>query len=733
MKNMFLFFVIATMAWSVPPSARSSEFERPNRPKIGLVLGGGGAKGAAHIGVLRVMEELKVPVDCIAGTSMGAIVGALYASGLSADEIENLITSIDWKDVFSGNPDRQDIDSRRKREDYQILSGLTLGIKDGGIRLPKGLVQDQKLNVLFEMLMLHTADIDDFDKLPIPYRAVAADIETGEMVVLKGGRLSDAARASMSVPGAFPPMELNGRVLIDGGIVRNVPVDIVRNMGADIIICVDVGKPLATRDDLEGPLVIMNQMLDIMMKKNVEEQIKTLGEKDIYINPVLGELGSGDFDRAAEIARIGEQAAREKIEAFARYSVSDSEYAAFARGHHRDRVQEVKIASVKIDVEGESGIAPEVVASRLEVKEGDTVDIGTLEKDAGYVYGTGDFERVDMHMKKQEDGYDLLVQAKEKSWGPNYLRFGMALESDFEGWSRYNILVDYTRRWVNRLGAEWKTQANIGSPSGIYSEFYQPLTANRLFFLSPHVQWEQELVDLYDGNDRVAQYRVSGYEFGIDAGIQPWMYGEARIGLLFGRYTASLRTGEAELDDDIFDRRGIVVGATVDQLDNLNFPNEGYLVRINSFSSLEALGADFNYNKVEGSLGGAFTGRKQTFFASLSAGSHIGSNLPFDDELTLGGFLSLSGLRQNQLRGQSMALARVISYHRVGESFIGDLYLGGSLESGNVWEENFEFDDLQYAGSVFLGYDTILGPLYLGLGLIDQGRGAGYFYLGRTF
>ena len=296
------------------PSGADAEERAPaNRPKIGVVFGGGGAKGAAHIGVLKVLEEQKIPVDYVAGTSMGAIVGALYASGLSAAELEKVITAIDWKDVFSGDPDRRDVDYRRKREDYEILSKMSVGIKDGKMAMPKGLVKDQKVNVLFEMLMLHTSDINDFDKLPIPYRAIAADLETGEMVVLRGGHLADAARASMSVPGAFPPIEIDGRLLIDGGIVRNVPVDIVRGMGADIIICIDVDKPLPTREELGGSLSVLNQMIDIMMKKNVKEQLKTLGPQDVYINPDLGELGSTDFDRAAEIARLGEKAAREQI------------------------------------------------------------------------------------------------------------------------------------------------------------------------------------------------------------------------------------------------------------------------------------------------------------------------------------------------------------------------------------------------------------------------------------
>jgi len=706
------------------------------RPKIGVVLGGGGAKGAAHIGVLRVMEELKIPVDFIAGTSMGSIVGGLYASGLNADEVEKLITSIDWKDVFSGDPERKDIDWRRKREDYTILSGIALGVKHGEIRMPKGLVKDQKVNVLFEMLMLHTSEIDDFDKLPIPYRAVAADIETGEMVVLKGGRLADAARASMSVPGAFPPIEINGRVLIDGGIVRNVPVDIVREMGADIIICIDVGKPLTSAKDLGGPLTIMNQMLDIMMNKNVQDQIKTLGPKDVYINPVLGELGSGDFDRAAEIADLGEKAAREKTDALKRYAVSDEEYAAFSARHRYEPVKEVKIASVTVEMDSESNISPEAVSSRMEVRAGDTADIATLQHNAALVYGMGDFQRVDLRMKRRDDGYDLIVKAKERDWGPNYFRFGIALQSDFEAASKYNILLDYTRRWMNRLGAEWKTQVNLGTPSGIYSEFYQPFDSTGLFFISPNVQWKQDLFDVYDGNRREAEYRVTRYEGGIDLGIQHWKYGEARVGYQYARLKASQKTGNVDLPEDKINKSSIVAKVRLDQMDNVNFPNKGYSANFDLLSSMDALGSEDNYNKAQAAVHYAFTFMKQTVLASLKAGTHIGNDLPFYDQVSLGGFLNLSGLHTQQLLGQSMAIGRLISYHRVGESFIGDLYFGGSIESGNVWEKDetqFDLSELRLAGSIFVGYDTIFGPLYIAYGHADGGHDAGYLFLGKTF
>ncbi len=727
-----LFFLCSALTVSLPHVATAQE-DTHNRPKIGLVLGGGGAKGAAHIGVLKVLEEQHIPIDCIAGTSMGAIVGSLYASGLSAAEIEKTLTSVDWKDLFTDRPDRRDIDFRRKQEDYQILTKLELGLGKGGFRLPKGIIGAQKVNVLFETLMIHVSDIKDFDKLPIPFRAVAADIETGEMVVIRSGSLADAARASMSVPGVFPPVVVDGHYVVDGGIVRNLPVDIVREMGADVIIAVDVGKPLLKRDKLGSALSVMGQMLDIMIKKNVQEQIATLGEKDVFIRPELGDIESGDFNRGAEAAKLGEQAARTHIGSLARYSVSKEAYADFLAMHHRNLVTSVKVASVK--VEGTERVSPETVASRIETKPGETVPVAQLDRDVNRVYGLGDFERVDLKIRKREDAYDVIVRAIEKSWGPNYFRIGLALDSDFKGDSNFYILADYTMRWLNSLGAEWKNQVQIGSTMFVFSEFYQPLTYSRLFFVAPHAEWKQWPVDIYDGNKRVAQYRVKTLEGGLDLGIQPWTYGEARLGLAWTRLRADSSIGNVDLPGNNFTRGAVVFKLIADQIDNVNFPHHGYNARLTSISALKGLGSDDAYNKVEGIFNAAYTYKRQTFLAGLRVGTHIGQELPFYDPFSLGGFLSLSGLHPYQLLGQYVGLARIITYHKLSESLIGDLYLGGSIETGNAWKKGdaFALNKFRLAGSIFLGYDTILGPLYFAYGHADGGNNAVYFYLGRTF
>ncbi|MEW6585213.1 MAG: patatin-like phospholipase family protein [Nitrospirota bacterium] len=728
-----LFFLI--LPSSILSQGISYASEAKERPKIGLVLGGGGAKGSAHIGVLKVLEELKIPIDYIAGTSMGAVVGSLYAAGSSAAECEKILTTVDWDDLFRDNPPRDDISFRRKQEDFTYMARAAVGIKDGKIRLPKAFIAGQKIGVFFESLLLPVAGITDFDKLPIPYRAVAADLETGEMVVLKSGRLADAAKASMSVPGVFPPAEVQGRYLTDGGIVRNLPVDIVRNMGADVLIVVDVGKPLPKREDLGSPFAIMNQMIGIMINQNVQAQIESLGEEDVFIRPDLGTIESADFQRGKEAVERGEEAARKQTDSLRRYSVSEQEYAVFAARHRMPEVSTVHIASVTVQSDGLINIPKESVESRLEIKAGDVLTKEELQKRVSLVYGIGDFERVDLDLNPRGDAHDVVLRPVEKSWGPNYVKFGLNLETNFASGSSYNILVDHTRRWINRLGAEWKTLVQVGSNMAAFSEFYQPLDQSHSYFVAPYIRADQRFVDVYRGRDIVAEYRAREFDWGFDFGLEPLSYGELRVGYVGGLFKPKLQTGELAISDETVNKGGLRMRLIVDQLDNVNFPRKGFIARANFYAARSELGADDEYNRLDITAGKAFTYKKFTILGSVRFGTYLGKHLPFYDEFTLGGFLSLSGLASDQLRGERVGLGRLITYWQARKSIIGDLYLGGSIETGNAWkkDEDMRFDSLRLAGSAFVGFDSLFGPLYLAYGHADQGFNAVYLYLGRTF
>ncbi len=723
---------VLTLSFLSPSSSAEDESGPKARPKVGLVLGGGGAKGAAHIGVIKVLEELRIPVDYVAGTSMGAIVGALYASGLSAAELEKTLTSIDWDDMFTDSPPRKEIEFRKKREDIQILSRLEIGYGDGKFQVQKSLIQGQKVNVLFETMMMHVVDVTDFDRLPIPYRAVSADLETGEMVVIDGGSLADAARASMSVPGVFPPVDIKGRYLIDGGIVRNLPVDIVRGMGAEVIIAIDVGKPFLKRDELGSPFSILGQMLDIMMKQNVTAQINSLGPADVFIRPELGDIESGDFQRGAEAARFGEAAARRKLDDLKKYAVSPAEYEAFLSRHHRDTVASVKVADLK--VEGTQKVSKEYVENKVGIKAGAVVTVERLRQEPSMLYGTGDFERVDLKLGRAEDGYDVTLEMTEKPW-KNILRVGFGLTYDFGGDNDFSILFDYTMRSINSLGAEWKNQVQIGRPARLYTEFYQPLDLGRFFFVSPRAEWREDYFNVFDGDERVAQYRVRRYDVGLVAGIQPWNYGQISAGILFGGADAEARIGNPGFSDNYARRGALTASLIADQFDNVNFPRSGYFAAVNAYSSLDALGADDIYNKIWGQFSYAYTRDKNTLLARIRAGSYLGNDLPPYDQFTLGGFGNLSGFSQNQLTGQQVGLANLSIYRQIGKSLLGALYVGGSVEAGNVWSagQTVNLNNLIYAGNLFLGFDTLFGPLYLAYGHAEGGNDAVYLFLGNLF
>src|SRR5271155_1301212 len=271
----------------------------PVRPRICLVLSGGGARGMAHIGVLKVLEQLQVPIDCIAGTSMGAVVGGLYASGMTAAQIEATMQSVDWQEAFRDAPPRRDLAFRRKQDDRNFLVRLPLGLQHGHILLPKGFIQGQKLQETLRQLTLPFSNSTNFDQLPTPFRGVATDLETGQAVLLDKGDLSIAMRASISAPGVFAPVDYHGRMLVDGGLVDNLPINVARAMNADILIVSDVSFPLQPRQRLDSALSISNQMLAILVRKDSDRQKATLGPRDVLIEPALGTALATDFTIAA--------------------------------------------------------------------------------------------------------------------------------------------------------------------------------------------------------------------------------------------------------------------------------------------------------------------------------------------------------------------------------------------------------------------------------------------------
>lgn len=507
--------LLLLMATNINAIAQPAE-DVSDRPRVGLVLGGGGARGAAHIGVLRELERRRIPIDAIAGTSMGAIVGGLYASGMTADELEALVISIDWADAFVDNPRRQDLSYRRKQDDAAYPANLELGLTDGEVLVPKGLIQGQKLQLILREELLHVSHVTNFDDLPIPFRAVASDIATGEPYVMSSGDLALATRASMSAPGVFSPVVVDGRTLVDGGLVGNVPVDVIQDMGVDIIIAIDVEFPLYKPEELQSALAITEQMLTILIRKETMRQLSGLNEGDVLIRPKLGEYASTNFDDIVDVIGPGEAAAAEAAGKLAGLSLSDSDYRSFIAGRRGVSPMPETIDFVRVIDDGP--LSSDVLAVRLKTKAGDPVDTDLLAADLDRLYGLHYYQHVGYRLIEEDGKTGVEFQTVSKSWGPNFLKFGLSLEDDFEGSTAFNVAARLTATGLNRLGAEWRNDVQLGTNPRFDSEFYQPLGFDARYFVAPRVKVEQNNFNGFSGVDTVARYRVSEFEGGLDLG-----------------------------------------------------------------------------------------------------------------------------------------------------------------------------------------------------------------------
>ena len=713
-----------------------------DRPRIGLVLSGGGARGAAHIGVLKALEEMRVPIDVISGTSMGAVVGGLYAAGVPAAEIEKLMTSIDWQDAFRDRTSREDLAFRRKQDDTDFPVRLPLGLKGGNLLLPKGLIQGQKMQQTLRAATLPVAHVDRFDDLPIPFRALATDLETGEAVILDHGDLTASLRASMSIPGLFAPVEIDNRVLVDGGVANNLPIDEARALGADILIVSDVSFPLQLRDQLNSPLEISNQMLAIMVRRETLRQRAQLGVRDVVIEAPLGGASSFDFTRVSSAIAIGQQEAQGHLYQLRALSLSPEAYAAtVAQRQPRTAVPD-QIDFVRAD-EGSRRYAT-MLERTLEPFVGKPLDVTALEHKITELYGLDLFETLDYELV-QENGQDgLLVRARRKSWGPNYVRFALNLEDDFEGNTSFNAAARFIVTELNALGAEWLTDMQVGEHPLLRSEFWQPLnySAPSRYFIAPQVAFEIRNVPLIDGQTRIAEFRVRSAEFGLAVGRELGTWGEVRAGLRRGEGRSRVRIGDPTLPEQEFDTGEFFARFAYDKIDNVNFPRDGAQFTLQWDAARQGLGDDQTADvlSMDWLIAETF-GRRDTVVFWTSAGSTVSESdtAAIEDFFTLGGFLSLSGIPRESIAGPHFGIARLLYYRQIGREGPGFLnvptYAGVSLELGNVWQERTDvsLDSAIKAGSVYLGLDTLIGPLYLAAGLDNGGETAFYLFLGRPF
>ena len=712
------------------PAAAQDAPAPARRPKIGIAFAGGGARGGAHVGVLKVLEELHVPVDYVAGTSIGSIVAALYASGMSPDEMDKVLASTDWDDALKDDQPRKDQPYRQKEDDQLYLIKAELGFHKGKLVLPQGLVQGQKLNYLLRRLTLPASNVRDFDKLRIPFRCVATDIVTGAKVVLGKGDLAKAVRASMAIPGFFTPVEWDGKLLTDGGTVDNMPVDVVRAMGADVVIAIDISTPLKKREEITSFLSITGQTSGFLTRLNVEHQIATLKkDHDVLITPNLDEVSTLDFKQFPKASEQGFKAADAMRQTLARFSVSEAAYAAFLKKQRDPRVDPVV---QEVRVEAPPGVDERLIAGRVDTKPG-TVNWPILERDLARLYELGDYETVDFRIESEGDRSVLVLGGAPKPPAPTRLRFGLLLNTDFSD-SAFGLRLGAYFTRLNPLRGELRTKIEVGQQNSVLLEFYQPTDFHGRFFVSPTVSFTRLPFDVYVDNANVARLRTDEFAGALDLGMSLGRFGEIRLGAIRSQTNFKTEIYSGQPSSGTAQTAALRLKAVLDQADSVTFPRDGWAAHTEIFEAFDRAGGEDRYGKLLAGAGFAKTFRETTFDASVKADVRIGPDVrPLYDQARLGGFLNLSGLAPGQLYADNAFLARVIAFQRLAKmnSLLGTgVYAGFSLETGQAWNSGLTFSDLRLAGSAFLAADTSLGPLYVAYGLADRGYHSFYLALG---
>lgn len=718
--------------WAAPLFAAGAPCKpaEAGRPAIGLVLSGGGARGLAHVGVLRVLEELEVPIDCITGTSMGALVGGFYAAGWSPDQIERELLAIDWRELFRGEAPRRNLSFRRKEDDLRYID-FEAGLRKGRLATPRGAAAGGVLDFLLRSKTLWVAGISDFDRLPIPFRAVAADLTTGEEVVFDHGELGTALRASMSIPGVFPPVEVGDRILVDGYVLNNLPIEAARALGADIVIAVDVSTPMLKREQLASITGIASQALSLAAQRRVDAQKR---DADVLLEPELTGVSLLDFTDLSGTVRRGEAAARGAVERLRPLADRQAFAAQKARQRGRAPVPE-RLRSV--EVEGTPRVDARRLRGRIASRPGAALDLDLLRHDLGTVLEIGEFDRVDLDFSRREEGVDLVFRPHDNGWGPLYLHGGLNISDDLEGHNGVDLLVGLTRTSLNALGAEWRTDLQMGQTRRIASELYQPLTFGGRWFAALGFEHRREVSDVFAESGKIAEYEVESLIGSLDLGLQLGEYGELRVGVKRGTAEARPDVGATDLPALDVEAGGWAARLLIDRLDNAAIPRHGEYLQVEGFRAEPSLGSDLRYDKLSASYWHFDTVGRQTWFTTLSAGTSLGGDLPAYDEFLLGGLLSFSGYRRGELRGQYFGVARFGYLYRLSElpELLGSgIYLGGWVEGGNVWQTSEVLgEDLIYTAAVAAAAETRLGTLFIGYGVADDRKDSYFLTLGQRF
>ncbi|MCC6366773.1 MAG: patatin-like phospholipase family protein [Bryobacterales bacterium] len=696
------------------------------RPKIGLVLEGGGAYGLAHIGVLEWLEQHHVPVDRIAGTSMGGMVGGLYASGMTTAELREMVSHIDWNRVLTGEVPFRALSFRRKQDRLAYPNRLELGLR-GGIHFPGGLNSGQEIDTLLSRYTLGYADLASFDDLPVPFRCVATELISGTQKVFDRGSLADALRATMSLPAVFVPQTRDGKVYVDGGVVNNLPVDVAKQMGADITIAVHLSSGPVDARELRSLLGVLGRTVSVVVSQT---EMRTMQLADIVVVADLKGFSNTDYDKWEAIERKGLEAAANKAGILSRFAIPAEEYQRLTAGRQARRKRPPERVEA-VEVTGTSTPLRRAIEAAMVPATQGPLDTRVIEGGLSNILGLGRFESLSYRVVPRGGKPALEVTAREKAYGPPFFQPAVGIDGSDQSNVGFLFTGRITALDLGGFRSEWRTDFSFGFRYGLATEYFHPLTETSRFFVAPGAFAQNERFEVYDKGGRIADYRVGSSGAGLDFGISLSRFAELRAGYQFSRLDPVLRIGAPLFPE----------GGQRNDSASLRFVYEGQDDAIIPRRGLRAAAALRHYprgnlNQMELRLSAA-TAVSETgsVLYGLAGGTSFGSRNIGLRSFSLGGPAHLGAYGTNELLGHQYLLATA-GYERSLWSLPplagGRLYAIGLAQAARM-DGALLVPGIPLSVTGMLAAKTAIGPVFVGASFGDKGHRKWFFGLGRIF
>jgi len=718
-----------------PPAPQTEARPEPAtspRPKIGLTLEGGGALGFAHIGVIEWLEAHHIPVDYVSGTSMGGLVGGLYASGYSPSEIRQFVAKIDWRSVLSGQVPFPALSYRRKEDKLVFPNRLEFGLKNG-FSLPSGLNSGAAVGLLFDRTMLPYYDLQSFDDLPIPFRCVATNIVTGQKHVFKDGSLAQALRSTMSIPGVFAPVQHGNDIFSDGGALDNLPVGVARAMGAEFVIASYLNSGPPDPGSLTSLVGIAGRNVAIMVAAN---EVQSLKDANIVISSDLSKFGAMEFSRSSEIIPLGEKAAAEQSAELVKYSLNDADWAEYLRQRQARRRTKVPVPQF-VDVYGLTGADQQDVADKFNKYVNQPIDPDAIERTIANLQGTGLYSSINYNIVVRDGKPGLLVRPRMKSWGPPFMNFGLTILADEANNVQLGVQSRVTFFNLVGPGSEVRLDGSVGGLAALRGELYKPLVTGSHFFVAPHGYVTKQLLPYYQGSTQLDQYRVRQNGLGVDLAHQFNAKAELRIGEDYQWYSQTLTIGSLSLSE--FRLRPFVTNARFQYFgqDDYMVPTQGSIVAASYNYFTQRPNASGGYSQLQGALEHFIPVKSRgILIGTFQGGTSFGaSNLGLAG-FTLGGPLRLNAYSRDQLLGTDYFLGQAGYLHRLIKlnPVIADaIYAGGIYEIGKMYGGNAQTPSLPNDVAAAVIIKTLIGPIFGGFSIGDSDNRKWFFGLGRVF